>query len=217
MKYKIGDKVRVRSWKDMEKEFGIDEFTGSILVPHSFTHTMKKYCGKIMTIKNVFYDFYLLKESDEPWCFSEAMLEDVTPSSSSSSSSSSSFLPATETVILYKKDNTVVALDKQSKKEGIAYCAPEDTFDFYTGALIALARLGGIVEPARRPEPKQTYYNGEIVCVDAVGPFTVGKVYKVKDGRFLDDDGEVHGRPYPYPTFNELNRHYISKFIELKR
>ena len=211
MKYKIGDKVRVRSWKDMEKEFGIDEFTGSIRVPHSFTHTMKKYCGKIMTIKNVFYDFYLLKESDEPWCFSEGMLEDVAPTSSSS------FLPATETVILYRKDNKVIALDKQSKKEGIAYCAPEDTFDFYTGALIALARLGGIVEPARRPEPKQTYYNGEIVCVDAMGPFTVGKVYKVKNGKFVDDLGKVFGTPHPYISVADINKKLRSTFAELRR
>lgn len=208
MKYKVGDKVRVRTWKDMAKEYGIDEFTGSIRVPHSFTHTMKKYCGKIMTIKNVFYDFYLLEEADEPWCFSEEMLESVsTPTTPS----------LTQTLIVYRKDNVVVAHDKETKKEGVAYCAPEDTFDFYTGAAIAIARLMGIVEPARRPESKQTYYNGEIVCIEARGPFTVGKVYKVKDGKFLDDDGEVHGKPYAYPTLEELNRHYLSKFVELKR
>lgn len=47
--YKVGDKVKIRAWDDMEKEFGLRE-NGSIDCMFSFTKAMKQYCGKIMTI-----------------------------------------------------------------------------------------------------------------------------------------------------------------------
>lgn len=49
MKYEVGDKVRVRSWESMEKEFGQDK-DGDINISPCFTKEMKKYCGKIVTI-----------------------------------------------------------------------------------------------------------------------------------------------------------------------
>lgn len=50
MKYKVGDKVRVRQWDDMAKEFG--ESFGSIDIPHFyFPRSMEKYCGEVVTIE----------------------------------------------------------------------------------------------------------------------------------------------------------------------
>lgn len=49
MKFKVGDKVRVRSWDSMEKEFGLN-WRGDINCPVLFLKGMKEYCGTIQTI-----------------------------------------------------------------------------------------------------------------------------------------------------------------------
>ena len=46
-----------------------------------------------------------------------------------------------ETIVIYKKDNEVIALDKRKGKKAIAKCSPEDTFDFNIGAKLAFDRL----------------------------------------------------------------------------
>ena len=53
MKYKIGDKVRVRQWDEMKKEFGLDPW-GDIKCDHIFVKDMREYCGKVFTVKNAF-------------------------------------------------------------------------------------------------------------------------------------------------------------------
>lgn len=51
MNYKVGDTVRVREWKDMVAEFGIDG--GNIPCKAVFVPNMKQYCGKEYVITNV--------------------------------------------------------------------------------------------------------------------------------------------------------------------
>lgn len=46
-----------------------------------------------------------------------------------------------ETIVIYRKDNEVIALDKRTSKKAIAKCSPEDTFDFNVGAKLAFNRL----------------------------------------------------------------------------
>lgn len=46
-----------------------------------------------------------------------------------------------ETIVIYRKDNEVIALDKSTGKKAIARCCPKDTFDFETGAKLAFDRL----------------------------------------------------------------------------
>ena len=52
MKYKIGDTVKIRQWKDMKKEFGLDSF-GNIKTKIIFLTSMKEYCGKILKIMDI--------------------------------------------------------------------------------------------------------------------------------------------------------------------
>lgn len=53
MKYKVGDKVRVRKWDDMAIEYGTDDF-GNINTPRVvFVKSMKEYCNTIVTIRRV--------------------------------------------------------------------------------------------------------------------------------------------------------------------
>lgn len=201
MKYNVGDKVKIRAWKDMAREYGMSG--GSIRIPQSFVPEMRKYCGKVMTIASNKYGCYNLKEDRAGWTFSEEMFEPVgeTPE----------FING---VRIFRDDRKVVAIDNQTNNVGIAYCAPEDKFDFYIGAELALARLAGREKPAVLPKQ---YYSGEIVCIDAMASFTVGKVYNVKNGKFYDDNGEVHGKLYPFISLDDINDNHFSKFAELKR
>lgn len=52
MKFKVGDKVKIKSWEEMEKEFGLD-CAGNINCNSCFTGSMKKYCGATATISGI--------------------------------------------------------------------------------------------------------------------------------------------------------------------
>ena len=90
-----------------------------------------------------------------------------------------------EEIVLYHKDNRVIALDKSTGEKAEAICSPEDTFDFHTGAKLAFDRLMGEksgAAAASAPEPVK--YNGKIIFTkgdDTV--FETGHIYEVKDGK----------------------------------
>lgn len=67
MKYKVGDKVKVRSDLRVNTMYG-----GAILV-----EDMGKYIGKTMTVKEVYADSYCLEEDVKRRFWTEAMLEHV--------------------------------------------------------------------------------------------------------------------------------------------
>ena len=46
-----------------------------------------------------------------------------------------------ETIVIYRKDREVIAVDKVTGDKAIAKCSPEDTFDFNVGAKLAFDRL----------------------------------------------------------------------------
>lgn len=74
MKYKIGDKVRVKQWEDMAKEGGI--FQGDInLGGICFVDDMKSLCGTEVTISKVLNERYGVEECN--WVFSDEMFEPV--------------------------------------------------------------------------------------------------------------------------------------------
>lgn len=80
MRYKVGDKVRVRQWDDMKREFG--ECLDAIDTPFCFfTSSMKVYCGLIYEIAKVYGRCYELKSNKKPyikkWYFTDDMLEGV--------------------------------------------------------------------------------------------------------------------------------------------
>jgi len=70
MKYKVGDKLRVRSWKAMEREFGLDEegdikFTnpGDVLFIKIMEEEIKSF-DRIITICSEEAGFYKIKEDN---------------------------------------------------------------------------------------------------------------------------------------------------------
>lgn len=51
--FKVGDRVVVRDWDDMEKEYGVYDGSGTIKCPNGFTVTMKHLCGRTATVVGV--------------------------------------------------------------------------------------------------------------------------------------------------------------------
>ena len=198
-KFKVGDKVRVRNWDDMAKDFGVSVgWSGTeINIGPNFTESMKEYCGKVITITGINSAGYYTIDEDV-WKFSDEMLEPVT----------------NNIIVIYEKDNKVIALDKGTGKTAEAICNPEDKFDFYVGADLAYERLRGRQPAPKTREEAPKYFTGEIVCVKAESEwYTLGKIYKVKDGRFADNDGDLCMNRFK--SVNEINKHYDSQFIEV--
>lgn len=82
MKYKVGDKVRVRQWDDMAKEFR--ELSRDINIVKAddnclFKNEMKKYCGTVVTIEKVINEYkrYLIAEDDQSWYWTDDMFENM--------------------------------------------------------------------------------------------------------------------------------------------
>ena len=199
MKYKVGDKVKVRSWDSMAKQFRVDCEGDIKLSTNTFVHKMRDYCGKILTITHVGVTSYLTEGN--AWHWTDEMFEPGV---------------ICNTVVIYTNGNKVIALDKATGKTGVAICSPEDEFDFFTGADLAYSRLRGRMDPPKERGPK--YYNGEIVCIKAKSDnLTVGKIYKVKDGKFVDDWGDYHGGINPFTSFQDLKLNHYSEFIEVVR
>lgn len=92
-----------------------------------------------------------------------------------------------ETIVIYRNDNKVVALDKSTGEKAEAKCNPADEFDFRTGAKLAFNRLmGEDVNPNNGVrEVKRKAKVGEYIkVVDAhsiFGTYKNGDILKVND------------------------------------
>ena len=75
MKYKVGDKVRVRKYSDMAKEFGVNE-DGDIPVTPAlyFIKEMSIFCGGTFTILGINDDGYSLLGDKDGFIFTDEML-----------------------------------------------------------------------------------------------------------------------------------------------
>lgn len=70
--FQVGDKVRIRSWNDMVKEFGTDGF-GDIPCCCYFVKDMKPICGDEFTITMIDDDYIYGHPS--AWDISQDMIE----------------------------------------------------------------------------------------------------------------------------------------------
>lgn len=90
-----------------------------------------------------------------------------------------------ETIVIYRKDNKVIALDKSTGEKAEANCNPADEFDFRTGAKLAFNRLmGEDVKPDNGVrEVKRKAKVGEYIkIVDAkhfLIPYENGEIFRV--------------------------------------
>ena len=79
MKYKAGDKVRIKTWKAMRKEFGLDRDNEYINCSCHFIQDMEEQLPKdrIAIIKSIKNEHYTMKELD--WSWSDDMIERLAP------------------------------------------------------------------------------------------------------------------------------------------
>ena len=76
MKYKVGDRVRVRQWEAMLRGNKLVCNSISFLgTPFTFPKTNRKFCGQIVTIKEVWDDYYYIEEDDGQYCWTDEMFE----------------------------------------------------------------------------------------------------------------------------------------------
>ena len=190
-KLKAGDKVRIRSWKDLEAEFGLTRCGNINTEVTILKGSMEACCGQVYTIRNITKhdSYYSLDFKETCFIFSNDSIEPVKKNNS---------------IVIYQKGREVVALDKSTGKT--VRCGVYD--DFYKGADAAFKKL---IKKNSKPEPKG--YNDEIICVEAkTYLFTKGKVYKVVDGYVTNDEHVKEGK---FADFDSLNAGLMSKFVRV--
>ena len=116
-----------------------------------------------------------------------------------------------ETIVIYRNDNKVVALDKSTGEKAEAKCNPADEFDFRTGAKLAFNRLmGEDVKPdiGVREVKRKAKVGEYIKVVDAMPyliPYKNGDIFKVistsKHGVVIEKDGK--------PVTSAWHREYV--------
>ena len=115
------------------------------------------------------------------------------------------------TIVIYRNDNKVVALDKSTGEKAEAKCNPADEFDFRTGAKLAFNRLMGEdvkIDNGVR-EVKRKAKVGEYVKIVDVHPYLIpyknGDIFKVistsKPGVVIEKDGT--------PVTSAWHREYV--------
>ena len=197
-KFKVGDKVRILDGSNIENYHG------------KFIGRMRKEIGKTVTISEIETDMhdktigYRMVEVNFVW--DERGLESA----------------AKECIVIYRKDNETIALDKTTGKKAVAKCSPEDTYDFYTGAKLAFDRLTGTEKKGEEPKTDTGYLNCFVECVKneygrklVVDGFTVGKIYEVKNGIITDDNGKAC--IYPKMSIDHLCKTMGNTFKEVKK
>lgn len=113
MRFKAGDKVRVKKFKERPSYWNWDG---------KMDHLM----GKVVKIERTVSSRYVVHDSknDYDWIFRDDDLE-----------------PVNETIVIYSKEREVIAVDKVTGDKAIARCSPADEYDFHVGAKLAFERL----------------------------------------------------------------------------
>ena len=77
MKYGIGQRVKIKNYDELEKEFGAEPNGSIIIGNYYFDPQMKDYCGKVYRVRNTYVDctYELDLPDNAEWFFTEEMLE----------------------------------------------------------------------------------------------------------------------------------------------
>ena len=155
-KFKVGDKVRILDGSKIENYAG------------GWTKKMGRYVGEVYKVANVAHynslsNMYEYELEGVGYVWDERGLERC----------------GNETIVIYRKGNEVIALDKRTGKKAIAKCSQEDTFDFNIGAKLAFERLmngnkeSTTVEDMRK---KLKNYCSDMHCEDCKRSFIIRKL-----------------------------------------
>jgi len=208
MKFKVGDKVTVRQWDDMKKEYGLYSSGDSIPIPVcSFVKKMELFCGKKVTIEEVYGNCYGIEEDDCHWYWTDEMFEN------------SADKPIQH---LIRGDKTIIKLP--NGKVGVAKCDPKDEFSEGIGAVIATARAYGlnlneVAKLCEKKEPRKIAEVGDYVRVIKtrldLDPETI--LYIKENGIALVQNGKWKDWFYPFsdnyfPDYKILTSEEVEEF-----
>lgn len=156
-----------------KRKFKVGErYTSKLFVDKGAVIEITKISGDVVSYKDIAGRTYSVKNFEIGSLFSD-MLKKV----------------GSETIVIYRNDNKVVALDKSTGEKAEANCNPADEFDFRTGAKLAFNRLmgedvkpdNGVREVKRKAKVGEyikiidakplliSYENGEIFRVIGIG------------------------------------------------
>lgn len=78
MKYKVGDKVKLRTWEELEAKFGLDDEGDIETQMIAVVKGMKEYLGKTATINRIDYedDTFLIEEDDACFWYNEECIDE---------------------------------------------------------------------------------------------------------------------------------------------
>lgn len=186
--FKVGDKVRVKRFKNRPTNWNLEGLMDHLM-------------GKIVEIKEISgFDYIKIYDNvnHRNWVLNFNQFEPV----------------KTECIVIYRKDNQMIALDKSTGEKAIAKCSPQDTFDYKLGAKLAFSRLMG-------EEEDKASGNFKVLCVENayLGSdlvFKKGELYEYVNGSCLREDNHKSGN---YKNFAELIKHnicYKGKLFEVK-
>lgn len=159
MKYKVGDKVRVRKWDDMVKEFGLN-WAGGIqkeVNGQSFTSSMKEFCRKEIKIEKVYREDY----SSNGWLWEDWMLEDVKPPTLEDITLKFGRVPliAESIKIVYTHEDTIINLNElnsiktrqiEDLMKFIAHLVPKAHKEYLSHHLNDVQLIDGIMYHVRK-------------------------------------------------------------------
>lgn len=152
-----------------KRKFKVGErYTSKLFVDKGAVIEITKISGDVVSYKDIAGRTYSVKNFEIGSLFSD-MLKKV----------------GSETIVIYRKDNKVVALDKSTGEKAEAKCNPADEFDFRTGAKLAFNRLmGEDVKPDNGVrEVKRKAKVGEYIKIVDAKPFLIpyenGEIFRV--------------------------------------
>lgn len=195
--FKVGDKVRIRQWDDMVEEFG--ENYGIINVgTEVFSYAMKYLCGKIAIIKatgannHVWLEFKGNVDNTNYWLYTTDMLEPYTPR-----------VAKVGEYVKILKTGKIVKCDHDTEYRG------EKIFKCDEGDCIYL-----------KPEEYEVLddyippLNCRFVVLESDEDLTEGKIYEIKDGKFVNDSGTYFPLEDALKDKEDLKKYFSSNHEE---
>ena len=187
MKYKVGDKVRVRK----------DLIYGNIYDGYTVLADMLGYGGKEVTIAAVHPDHYHIKENHGIRLWTDKMFESA----------------CAEKIVITTDGVTTTARKYDGKKlikEAKAVCSKDDTFNFDVGAKLAIERL------MKEDKPKLYNGKVVCVDPNGIRSYTKGRIYQFKDGTTCTDEGvPIFHSKHKIRNFKELQSCSLAIWLEV--
>lgn len=187
MKYKVGDKVRVR--KDLRVGSAYDHWL--------VVSAMMKYRGMTVTIAAVGFNYYHIEEDGAGWSWTDEMLEPI----------------CTEKIVITTDGVTTTARKYDGKnliKEAKAICSKDDEFNFDVGAKLAMERL------MAEDKAKYYNGKVVCVDPNGSTLYTKGRIYQFKDGTTCTDEGvPIFYSKHKIRNFEELQSNSLAKWLEV--